>query len=341
VIFWTGTCPPAESGVVPPVVMQVAGQVGLHRHAGLGEDLLAQVDEVGLVEHLVDVAVLLRVDPHRHRQTQDHLVAWLHVAGGDLAEVLDLRHVEVALQLAVAAHQPPAVRQLQHEVAAALARPPAGEAPAADVRAEQPRERRQAVVPVVVAWHGVDVRPLRRHGVAEGGGIRRDQPALVFLTARRRIHLVAAEHQHVAARQRDRPARAVHQQRRLGHRVGDGVGRIEAVAGVAREVDPQLVARSVAARLGSAGAVAVVNRVVVVLLTAGGQRLHDAAVAVLADDQRDQALDAGAQQLPGIEPPHHRHAGVGAAPAAQPQREEHRRRRGDAPGDRHRRLLMP
>ncbi len=183
-----GRRPPAEAArlFMPTVVVQIAGEVDLHVHAALREHLFAQVDEVGLVEDAAHVPVLLRVHPHGHRQAQDHLVARLHVALGDLAEVLHLRHVEVALQLAVAAHQPPAMRELQHEVAAALARPPAGEATTADVGAEQPRERREPVVPVVIAGHGVEVRPFAGLVVAEGRSVRRDQAALILLAARRR-----------------------------------------------------------------------------------------------------------------------------------------------------------
>ena len=244
------------------------------------------------------------------------------------------------MQLSVTADQPPSVRQLDGEVAAALAGPPAGETAAADVGAEQAGERRQPVVPVVVAGHGVDVRALVREVVAEGGGVGRDQPPLVLLAARRRVDLVAAEHQQVAARQPHRPGRSVDGQRRLGDRVGHGVGRVEAVAGVAGDVDPQLVAPGVGARHRPVRAVAVMDAVVVVLVPPCRQRLHDAAVALLANHQRDQALDAGAQQLRRVEPAHHRHPRVGAVPAAQPQRIQRRGRRGDPPGDRDGGLLV-
>ena len=187
--------------LVAAVVVQIASQIDLHVDAMPRKHLFAQKNQIGLVEHAPGRLVLLRVDPRRHRQAEDRLVARLHVLDDDLAEVLDLRHVEIALQLAVAADQPPVVRELEDEVTAALPRPPAGEAAAADVGAEEPRERGKPVVPIVVAGHGVDVRPLDRRIVAEGGGVRRDEAALVFLAARTGVDLIAAEDEHVGARQ--------------------------------------------------------------------------------------------------------------------------------------------
>ena len=48
--------------------------------------------------------------------------------------------------------------QLQREVAAPLPRAPAREVSPSDVRTEEPRKGRQAVVPVVIARNGEDVR---------------------------------------------------------------------------------------------------------------------------------------------------------------------------------------
>ena len=163
------------------IVVQVAGEIHLHVDAAPGEHFLAEEDQVRLIEHAIHVPVLFGLHPDRQRQAEDHFVPRFHVPGGNLTEVLHLRHIQVALKLTVAADQPPPVRQLEHEVAPPLPCPPAGKASTADVRAEEPREGRQPVVPVVVAGHGVHVRTFGRHIVAERSGVRGHESALVSL----------------------------------------------------------------------------------------------------------------------------------------------------------------
>ena len=92
---------------------------------------------------------------------------------GDLAEVLQLRVVDVRALLGVDREQPPPLRQLQREVAAGL-----GGVPAADRGAvaggEDAQERGQPVVPVVVSGQRVErgrsSRPGRRTGSADRNG---------------------------------------------------------------------------------------------------------------------------------------------------------------------------
>src|SRR5262249_4405092 len=91
------------------------------------EDLLTQVDEIGFVERLIELAILVGVDPDGHGQAQDHAIAGPHVMLGDLAEVLELRRVQIRAQLSGRAREPPTSGQLQREVAAVLTRRPAAE----------------------------------------------------------------------------------------------------------------------------------------------------------------------------------------------------------------------
>ena len=92
----------------------------------------------------------------------------------DLAEVLDLRDIEIALKLAIAGDQPPVVWQLQDEVTPALPRPPARKAASANVGTEQPRKRGESVVPVVVAGHRININvwPFAGPVVAKGRRVR-------------------------------------------------------------------------------------------------------------------------------------------------------------------------
>src|SRR4029450_11331796 len=154
------------------------------------------------------------------------------------AEELQLGLVHVHVELDVDAPQPPVVRQLDREVAAAL---PGGPAAYPAVLGKQPQEAGEPVVPVVVAGDRVH-RGVLAHGPRQGGPERPLEAVLVVLGAGARIHLVAAEHQDVAPGQlllgpvdadAEGPAGQV---RRHRHR------RREAVAGVGRVVDPHLVA---------------------------------------------------------------------------------------------------
>lgn len=229
-----------------------------------------------------------------------------HVVGGDVAEVLDLRRVEIRLQLPVGPEEPPAAGQLQREVAAALPCRPAGEPAPADRRAEQPREGAEPVVPVVIARDREDVGSLRGTRVSERGFVRRDQPALVRLAARRGVHLVATEDEEVAANGRV-PAsrRALEFQDRLRRRVGDGVDRVPAVARIAHVVDPDLLAEALTIGPRTGGVVRVVHRVVVERGLAGRDRLDEAWVGALSHHERGELHRASAEELGRIEPPDH------------------------------------
>src|SRR6185295_17018408 len=99
----------------------------------------------------------------------DGTIARLHVPFGDVAEVLDLRRVDVGLQLPVGSDQPPPAGQLQGEVAASLPRAPAAEVAAAELRAEQSRKRGESVVPVVIPGNRKHMWRLLRVGAAERG----------------------------------------------------------------------------------------------------------------------------------------------------------------------------
>ncbi len=102
---------------------------------------------------------------------------------------------------------------------------------------EQPQKRGQPVIPVVVAGHRVEPRrwPIQRR-LRQRGAKRTLEAVFVLLAARGRIDLVTAQHEHLATGQ----ILAVDREGGLGHQIGHGVGRVEAVAGVGHVVDPQL-----------------------------------------------------------------------------------------------------
>jgi hypothetical protein len=157
---------------MPAVMVKISGEVDLYVDGVPGEHFFTKENQVGFVEDASRGPVFLRIDPHWRSQTQNHLVAGLHVLPDDLAEVLDLRDIEVALKLAIAGDQPPVVWQLQDEVTAALSRPPASKAAFANVGTEQPRKRGESVVPVVVAGHRINVWPFAGTVVAKGRRVR-------------------------------------------------------------------------------------------------------------------------------------------------------------------------
>ncbi|MNS83062.1 hypothetical protein D3C72_1168340 [compost metagenome] len=184
------------------------------------------------------------VDPARLGRAQYHAVAGLELRI-QLLEVLALRPVDFGLQLQVQAPDPPAAGQLQGVVAGALACLPAAHGLAT---AEQAGEAAQAIVPVVIARRGDHPRRIRQLdrlvAVCGARGLDRrrerrakriDEAAPVAVMGRRRVHLVAAQQQHLGPRQRH----ALVAQR---HRVADaqchGVGRVPAVARVCHIVDP-------------------------------------------------------------------------------------------------------
>ena len=220
-------------------MVHVAGEHERDLGAGRGDHLAEEV-----VGGVVDVGLLGRLHPGRVRRADDDAVAGLDLLG-DLAEVRQLRVVEVGALLGVDGEQPPPLRQPQCEVAAGL-----GGLPPADVGAlapgEDPQEGGQAVVPVVVARQGVENgRRLAVGDGRKGGAVRTAEAVLVRLAARRRIDLVAAHDQRLAARQ-SQPADL---ERRLGQEIGDGVRGVEAVARVGDEIEPELLALAVVVEL--------------------------------------------------------------------------------------------
>src|SRR5215211_6961638 len=131
---------------VAAIVVQVARDE--HRDA-IAEDALLEEGEIALRDVAVELAIALLVDPVRLGGAEDDAIVRRHRVG-DLAEVLELRIVDVRLELDVDADEPPAVREPGGEVAARLVGLPAGEAPLA-ARAEETREGDEAVVPVVIS----------------------------------------------------------------------------------------------------------------------------------------------------------------------------------------------
>ena len=154
---------------------------------------------------------------------------------GDAPEVVDLGRVDVGVELDVDADQPPPLRQLDREVAAPLLGPPAADPPAL---AEEPQERGQAVVPVVVAGDGEQRR--RLVGVGERRVVGALGPLLVRLVdaaGRPGPRPSPAATRVVWARCRS-PDSSCDVQLGLPQQVGHGVGRVEAVAEVADVVQP-------------------------------------------------------------------------------------------------------
>ena len=218
-----------------------------------------------------------------HRRGQDEL-GRLATPRRPLAEEVELGLVDEHVELDVDAPQPPAVRQLDREVAAALAGAPAAD-PA--VLAEQAQEPGEPVVPVVVAGDGVHGGVVA-HRPGQCGPERPLEPVLVVLGAGARVHLVAAEHQDVAAGQRrcSTPSMPTPSDRRASvwrhrHR------RLEAVAGVGHVVDPQ-------PRRGSHSVRSTVR------CLAG---LELALVEERAEHRGEPHVQARPRQRPGAEPP--------------------------------------
>ena len=134
---------------------------------------------------------------------------------------------------------------------------------------------------------------------------------MVRVATRGRVDLVAAEHQHVGSRHVPPIAAAVvgsELERRLRESERHGIGGVPAVTGVAHIVDPDLVSRARAIDVRAVASVAVVVRVVVVINFSRRQCLHDARVRPLADDDGEQRLEAGVEQLARLVPTDHRQA---------------------------------
>ncbi len=185
----------AIDGLVAAVVMKITGQRGRQPGAARSDVLLLEVGEVAPRGGLGDV--VLGAPPARLGRDQQDLVAGSQALAG-LGEVVELTRVEVGVELDVDRPQPPPVREPEREVAAALARAPAAD-PA--LAAEHPQEAREAVVPVVVARNGAQVGSGLLVLAPQRGGEGPEEVVLVGLDRRRRIHLVAAEDQQLAARQ--------------------------------------------------------------------------------------------------------------------------------------------
>ena len=136
--------------------------------ASAGEPL--QIGEA--VELLVGI-LGIDIGPGRIGDAQDQLRARLHPISGGMLEIVDLRLIDIAFELAVRAPHPPVAGQRDGEIAARLL----GLAPADDLAlaadaeivlladdaaaAEQAEEGVEAVIPVVIAGDRVEMRPVR------------------------------------------------------------------------------------------------------------------------------------------------------------------------------------
>src|SRR5262249_58683855 len=125
---------------------------------------------------------------------EDDSVASLDLPG-DFFEERDLRGIEIGSELHVRADEPPAVRQLQGEVASHL-RKFAASQPL--VTAEQARKRDETVVPVVVPGNRECLR-MRRLRPRKRRLERGDQLLFVEDAARCGVNLVPAENEDSAA----------------------------------------------------------------------------------------------------------------------------------------------
>src|SRR6185369_8936071 len=100
----------------------------------------------------IDVRVVSAVgrgiDPVRLGVAQNDAIAGLQVLVGNLAEIVDLRLVDVRPKLDIRSQDPPPARELYCEIAARLVSLPAGEP--SPLR-KQSRKRHEAVVPIVIA----------------------------------------------------------------------------------------------------------------------------------------------------------------------------------------------
>ena len=132
--------------LITRIVVQIAGNLDRDgRLAAVYQALQIHHVLVRLTDGLF--ANPARLDPRRFRTDNDDAIALVQKFRHAL-EVLDLRDIEIELELHVEAPDPPAMRQLDREIAARLRRGPLADP--ASLLAEQPDERGQAVVPVVV-----------------------------------------------------------------------------------------------------------------------------------------------------------------------------------------------
>ncbi|APR76127.1 Hypothetical protein A7982_01474 [Minicystis rosea] len=218
-------------------------------------------------------------------------VAGLHLFDG--RERLELGFVDVAAQLDVDRDEPCPKRQLEREVTPLLGRVPITDVVAP---AEEAHEGAEPIVPIVIPRDGEELRPrlIALAGLeGQGGRIRHDEPLLVPFGGRRGIDLVAAHHQNTPAREpRFGSIRRNHDLRPREER-GHGERRGESIAGVGDVIDPSLAAILGASREIEDEPLA-------------AERLHGSEIRARAEQRRHDDLNAGARQLPRIEPADHR-----------------------------------
>ena len=304
------------------IMMAVAGQDQLqlvaHRFAWLGPAFLAiavrgHARQAGEPLQIAEAGELLfgilRVDigPGRIGDAQDQLRARLHPISGGVLEIVDLRLVDIAFELAVRTPHPPVARQSDGEIAARLLGLPSADhlALAADAEidlianhaapAEQAEKGIEAVIPVVIAGDGVKVRPVRRvvgparRAVRAIGMIERHhEPVAILLDRRGRIDLVAAEDEQPPARQR------VAGQRVFGDEARHREGGIPAVAAVGEIIEPEIAARIAAGIIEFAVGRRRLDRI------GGGDRLP--LVGEMAEQLRNDRSQPGRGEQAGIVP---------------------------------------
>jgi hypothetical protein len=118
----------------------------------------------------------------------------------EIRKVLDLVNIEHAAEPDVDSEDPEVMRELDREVAHGLLRAPQ---PYSALFTEHAHERRESVIPVVVARDGVKMRLLAavaRLRAVGRGFVGLDEASLVRGRARAGIDLVAAEDQELPAR---------------------------------------------------------------------------------------------------------------------------------------------
>ena len=227
----------AVGALVALVVVQIAGE----EHGDVAtEHTLLEIAQ-GIVGVAGERRIALGVDPLRARHAEDDVRLRRH-ARRDITEITLLRLVHLGTELQVDGTEPPVPGQLQREVAAGLTGGATRET--ALGTAEEPRERDQAVEPVMIAGHG------EYFGCAAGGreGCRVWGFGAFFVGAPRgiRIDLITTEHEHAArAGVYDGAIRALDIELCGGDAARHGVGGVEAITDVAHEVEPELAVRCV------------------------------------------------------------------------------------------------
>ena len=199
---------------------------------GRRDDLAEEV-----VDRVVQRRCSLRLHPGRVRRADDDPVAGLDCLR-HLAEVLQLRVVEVGRPLRVDGEQPPALRQLEREVAAGLLGLPAADAAArrAGRTAAGTRSARRTSRGCRAARRGSG--SARSGGCGQRRPVRAPNRSSYAVPAGGRVDLVAAQHQHLPPR--GSVCAADRRSSRLRQQVGHRVGGVEPVAEVGDVVEPEL-----------------------------------------------------------------------------------------------------